>query len=551
MTLKGRLLGRPRLAGCALGLTAALASLGPSLLPRAAVVQGALLALDALVFYAIGTAAVTLLGAWRSRHGRPPLRTAPGWRVLGVLAPLALLVGLVRWLGQQQDQAAMVDATPPTWAAIPVILIVAAVVGAILLAVGRLIGHAVVAVDRRLARRVPQWAAHAIAGVGAVVLIAALTNRLVVQQVVDGTNASFGALDDTTEEGIEQPTASEQSGGPGSAVRWDDLGFQGRTFAGSATTPEELAATAAPGLPVAEPIRVYVGLRSASTADERAELAVRELDRTGAWDRPVVVIATTTGTGWINPRATESLERLWNGNTAIVGQQYSYLPSWISFLVDGEKASETGEALIRAVAGRWSELPEDDRPLLIVFGESLGSLGSESALVEGSAEASIAHVLDTADGVLWVGPPDANPIRAQLTAAREPGSPVWRPEIAGGEVGFATDVDELGQPDGLAIQYLQHASDPVVWWDWPTMWSRPAWLAEERGPDVPASTRWVPFVTWSQTVADLAAGFSAGRGHGHNYDDAWTRAWVAVAPPSDVDPERLAAIEATLADEPG
>ena len=150
--------------------------------------------------------------------------------------------------------------------------------------------------------------------------------------------------------------------------------------------------------------------------------------------------------------------------------------------------------------------------------------------------------------MLWVGPPDANPIRAQLNAERAKGSPIWRPTIPGGQVGFATSRSEVGQPDGLRVQYLQHPSDPVVWWDWPTMWRRPEWLAEERGADVPASTRWVPFVTWSQTVADLAAGFSAGRGHGHNYDDAWTRAWVAVAPPPDVDPERLAAIEDALAD---
>jgi uncharacterized membrane protein len=331
-------------------------------------------------------------------------------------------------------------------------------------------------------------------------------------------------------------------------VVWDDLGFQGRTFAGSATSTEALGATAADDLPVATPIRVYVGLRSADTPEDRAALAVEELERTGAFERPVLVIATTTGTGWINPRATEALERLWNGNTAVVGQQYSYLPSWISFLVDTEKAAETGEALIDAVAGRWAELPEDDRPLLVVFGESLGSLGSESALERASADASIDHVLATADRVLWVGPPDANPIREQLTAARQPGSPVWRPRVGEGAVGFATAVDELADPEGPRIQYVQHPSDPVVWWDWPTMWRRPEWLAETRGTDVPSTTRWVPFVTWTQTVADLAAGFSAGRGHGHNYDDAWTRAWVALVPPDDVRPERLAAIEAALAE---
>lgn len=546
--LKARLLGRLRLGGCAAALVAVWASFGPSLLPRAPLVQGAITALNAAVFYGLGAAVASVVGAVRSRRGLPSLATSRAWRVLGVAGALLVAIGLIRWLGQQRDQAELVGAARPGLAALPIILVVAALLSALLLAIGRLVGHGVVAFDRRLGRRLPLWAAHTIAGVVAVVLIVSLTNRFVVHRVVDGANASFGALDDTTEEGIEPPEVAEQSGGPGSLVDWDTLGFQGRTFAGSATTRAELEATAGDDLPVAEPIRVYVGLQSADSPEERAALAVEELERTGAFDRPVLVIATTTGTGWINPRATESLERLWNGNTAIVGQQYSYLPSWISFLVDTEKAAETGEALIGAVAGRWAELPEDDRPLLVVFGESLGSLGSESALERGSADASIEHVLATADRVLWVGPPDANPIRAQLTAARDAGSPVWRPEVGDGEVGFATGVDELGEPASLEIQYLQHPSDPVVWWDWPTLWSRPEWLAEERGADVPDETRWVPFVTWSQTVADLAAGFSADRGHGHNYDDTWTRAWATLLPAPDVDPDRLAAIEATLAD---
>ena len=43
------------------------------------------------------------------------------------------------------------------------------------------------------------------------------------------------------------------------------------------------------GEPAKEPIRVYVGLDSASTAQERAALAVQELERTGAFDRKLLV----------------------------------------------------------------------------------------------------------------------------------------------------------------------------------------------------------------------------------------------------------------------
>jgi uncharacterized membrane protein len=471
--------------------------------------------------------------------------------VLAVIAPVVVMMGTVRWLGQQQDQAALVDATAPSASSIALVVVVAAIVSVLLVTIGRLVGHAVVAVDRLVDRWLPTWAAHAIVGVATVAVLASGTNRLVVDQVVGAANASFGTLDDTTEAGIEQPDVPEQSGGPGSLVAWDTLGLQGRTFAGSATPIAELEETASTDVEVAEPIRVYVGLQSADSPRERAELAVAELERTGAFDRPVLVVATTTGTGWINPVAAESIERLWNGRTAIVGQQYSYLPSWISFLVDKEKAAETGTALIEAVAARWRELPEDERPRLVLFGESLGSFGSEAALDGDDAKGSVDNVRAHGDAALYIGPTSSNPIRAQLTAERSADSPVWRPEVdLPTDARFAISADELAVPagDDIAVTYLQHPSDPVTWWDMATLWRRPEWLAEERGPDVPSATRWAPFVTWSQTVADLAAGFSAGRGHGHNYDDAWTQSWLAVAPPPDRDEARVLAIEAALAD---
>lgn len=37
---------------------------------------------------------------------------------------------------------------------------------------------------------------------------------------------------------------------------------------------------------------------------------MQELDRTGAWDRDVVAVATTTGTGWVDEHAALPLEYL-------------------------------------------------------------------------------------------------------------------------------------------------------------------------------------------------------------------------------------------------
>src|SRR5215207_10116350 len=125
------------------------------------------------------------------------------------------------------------------------------------------------------------------------------------------------------------------------------------------------------GEPGQAPVRAYVGLASADAGGDRAALAVRELERAGGFDRAVLVVVTTTGTGWVDPAASDSLEYELNGDTAMVAMQYSYLPSWLSFLVDQVKARDAGRALFDAVYGAWSQLPEPSRPKLLVFGESL------------------------------------------------------------------------------------------------------------------------------------------------------------------------------------
>jgi uncharacterized membrane protein len=118
---------------------------------------------------------------------------------------------------------------------------------------------------------------------------------------------------------VVAPTTASVSGSPASLVPWETLGEYGRTFVAGATTPAELRAFHGSGAEVMEPIRVYAGLRSAGSPDERAALAVRELERTGAFRREVLGVITTTGTGWVDPNAASSLEYLHRGNTALVG----------------------------------------------------------------------------------------------------------------------------------------------------------------------------------------------------------------------------------------
>ena len=93
----------------------------------------------------------------------------------------------------------------------------------------------------------------------------------------------------------------------------------------------------------------HVGLKSAETLQERGTLLLAELKRTGAFDRAVLVVATTTGTGFLDSNGTDPLEYAFNGDTAIAGVQYSDLPSWISLLADQEAVKETSRTVFDTV----------------------------------------------------------------------------------------------------------------------------------------------------------------------------------------------------------
>ncbi len=281
-------------------------------------------------------------------------------------------------------------------------------------------------------------------------------------------------------------------------------------------------------------MRAYVGLESAPDPRARADLAVAELDREGAFSRGVVAVVTTTGTGWVDDPVADSLEAIWGGNSAIVATQYSYLPSWLSFLVDGPRAEEAGRSLIDAVHARIRAIPPGQpRPKLIVFGESLGSQGSEAAF------GSLADVRAGADGVLWVGPPNSNRLWSQIVDRRDPGSPEIRPTYSDGLVvrfaggPNARTVTQTPPTPWIAphVLYLQHPSDPVVWWSPELIWRRPDWLVEPRGGDVLGATSWYPVVTFWQVTVDLTNSVGVTPGHGHVYQGELLDGWAAVAAP--------------------
>jgi uncharacterized membrane protein len=127
---------------------------------------------------------------------------------------------------------------------------------------------------------------------------------LLLQGVVNVANSAFSVRDTTTAAGVHQPTTSLRSGGPGSLIAWDTLGYQGRNFTGKGPGVSDIAKFT--GRPAMEPIRVYSGLASAPDAQSRADLAVRDLERAGAFGRRYLLLVTTTGSGWVDPALVDT-----------------------------------------------------------------------------------------------------------------------------------------------------------------------------------------------------------------------------------------------------
>jgi uncharacterized membrane protein len=316
-----------------------------------------------------------------------------------------------------------------------------------------------------------------------------------------------------------------------------------------ATGPHADDLTRLNGRPAREPIRVYVGLQTADTDESRMAVLLSELERTGAFDRKLLAIVPTTGTGWINQVAARSLEMMYNGDTAMVGSQYSYLPSWISLLGDREKSMASGRMMIDAVHDRWLRLPPDRRPKLVLYGESLGSMAGQGAFGWLPDIARMGF-----SSVLWVGPPNASPLWKKITERRDPGTPEVEPRYDNGRtVRFSQGADvreiraDTAPPwEGTRVLFLQHASDPIVWWSEDLLFNRPDWLQEPPGHDRTASMRWYPIITFWQVAADMTNASSVPGGHGHNYGGFVLDGWAAVAPPEGWTPHDTERIRVAL-----
>ncbi|MGB3010208.1 MAG: alpha/beta-hydrolase family protein [Mycobacterium sp.] len=520
--------------GTALGLLFILLSMTPSLLPRGPMFQGIVSGAAGAIGYGLGVFGVWLARFMQSRQTSP---SAPrwAWPVLVVGGALTLAAGVFYFHSWQDHVRDLMGVPRLQWFNYPQAAVLSVVVLFAFVEIGQLIGKLIRFLVRQLNRVAPPRVSFVAVVTVIFAISIALLNGIVVRGAMDVLNKTFSGVNDELDPNHPAPTTTLRSGGPGSLASWESLGHQGRIFIRGGPTVAQL--TAFNNAPAVEPIRAYAGLHSANGIRATAELAAQELEREGGLTRKVIAVATTTGTGWINAAEADSLEYMYNGDTAIVSMQYSFLPSWLSFLVDKENARQAGQALFEAVDKRVRALPEAQRPKIVVFGESLGSFGGEAPFLSPN------NIIARTNGALFSGPTFNNTMRDDILANRDPGSPEWLPIFDdGANVRFAARAENLARPKTAwgqpRIAYLQHASDPIAWWNPDLLFSEPDWLREPRGYDVSTDMRWIPVVTFLQVSADMAVAVDVPDGHGHRYVKDVVNAWAAVMQPPGWTPEK-------------
>lgn len=510
--------------GLVLGVLFFAFSMTPSLLPRPSLIQGVLSGISFSLGYGIG---VTCVWAWvflqlpmiPAGYARLLLRLVI---FLSSLAMLASVWQAARW----QNSIRVLMKMPEQTSVQPIALMVVSVaVFVMLLLVSRAFWYSIQLTSGKLERFLRPRAARLLALVACLWLFWAASEGIIVRFIFRTVDRSFQSLDALIDDNLPIPTSFSQTGSKDSLIAWETLGNQGRRFVSGGPTSTQLEKFFQ--RPCPQPIRVYVGLNSVDSVQERASLALQELIRVGGFERSTLLLVTPTGTGWVDPGSQDTVEYLLRGDVASVAVQYSYLNSPLALLTDAQFGVQMAEVLFDKIYGHWRSLPKETRPRLFLSGLSLGSLNSDRSFH------MIDIVDDPIDGALWIGPPFLHQTWKQATSRRDPGSPHWLPVVRQGAVirfmnqdGNLTD----GLPEwgSIRIAFLQHASDPITFFDPASAWHRPKWMDDPRGKDVSSELRWYPVVTMLQLATDMIVG-TAPPGFGHNYSPHdYLDAWVGV-----------------------
>ncbi|MDR2871706.1 MAG: alpha/beta-hydrolase family protein [Xanthomonadaceae bacterium] len=531
-------------AGLVLGTLLFVGSLTPSLFPRSYLIQGILSGSCFAVGYGLG-----VLGRWLWYYLELPAVIHSRHRhrvnsVILVVCVSAVILALWRAKYWQNSVRFVMDMAPVSNVHPLRISLIAILTFLLFLAVGRMFQLISRWISVRMKRLLPRRIANTMAVIGAICLFVLVIDGVIARGVMHMVDASFRKADALIPPDSMPPQIATKTGSADSLIAWSELGKAGRDFVSAGITAEQIQALT--GRPAMEPIRVYVGLPAAKTPVERARLALQELQRVDAFSRSALVIITPTGTGWVDPAAIDSLEYLYRGDVASVAQQYSYLSSPLSLLVDPDYGEETARALFSEIYGYWRSLPEDQRPKLYLHGLSLGAMNSERS-------ADVFEILGAPPaGALWSGPPFVSRHWRNLTAGRNAGSPAWLPEFR--DSAFVRFINQDGSPvpadtpwGPMRVVYLQYASDAVTFFDYRDAYREPDWMHAPRGPDVSPALRWYPIVSMMQLALDMLISNNAPMGYGHVYAPShYINAWMQVTGIQDWPDEDIANLKRAL-----
>lgn len=530
--------------GLMLGALFFAAALTPTLIPRSYLTQGALAGGCFAIGYLAG-----LCWRWLWHYlelPEPSARVRSGANALAAAACLLIVIIFLWRSAEWQNSIRAVMKMTPVETAHPFkVCGIALITFVVLLALGRLFVLLARFLAARNRRFIPQRIANVIGVLVAGLVFWSIASDVLVRTAFNALDSSFRELDAVFEPERPQPIVSGKTGSPASLVKWNELGRTGRRFIASGPTAAEISAVT--GHAAQEPVRVYVGLRGAGTAQARARLALDELKRQHGFERKILIVVTPTGTGWIDPAAMDTVEYLHHGDVASVAMQYSYLNSPLSLLFQPDYGAEAARALFSAIYGYWTTLPKESRPKLYLHGLSLGAMNSEK-----SAEL-FETIGDPIAGALWSGAPFESRIWRAVTANRNSGSPAWLPEFGDGRLvrfmnqnGPTVPTDAPWGP--MRVVYLQYASDAITFFAYRDAYQAPAWMTAPRGPDVSPELRWYPIVTMLQLALDMAVANGTPMGFGHVYaPEHYVDAWVAVTDVQDWSADALARLKDHLA----
>ncbi len=514
--------------GLLLGMLFLAASLTTSLLPRNFLTQGVLSGCSLAAGYGIGVFSYWLWSYMELPQPKVLLRMA----TLAAAAGCAVVVIISLWHVSiwQNSIRELMGLKPLERAHLLEISLIALATFTMLLALARFFLLILRFLSIKINWFLPRRVANVIGIIAATGLFWLLINGVLFRVALHVADASFQEYDKLIQPETGPPTDPLKTGSSASLVAWDKLGRAGQEFVSSGPTRKDISAFSLRN--ALEPIRVYIGLRSANTPEARAKLALKELKRVGGFERSVLIVVTPTGTGWVDPAAMDSVEYLHDGNVASVVLQYSYLASWLSLLVEPDNGVNAARALFQEIYAYWITLPKNRRPRFYLYGLSLGAANSQQST-------DLIEVLgDPLSGALWSGPPYSSRLWRSLTDRRNPGSPAWLPRFRDGSfVRFMNQHGEFAAPDSapsaawgpIRVVYLQYASDPVTFFDYRSLYREPDWMLPPRGPDVSSQLRWYPVVTFLQLAVDMLMATTAPIGYGHVYAAAhYIDAWIEV-----------------------